>query len=93
MEIRKQTSQGRQASNYRFPRQVPFGKRLVKGCLIDDRKELKTARLIVELRQRQNLSWKEVIKKINSEGCRTKQGLVWKIGTVRMVFANWVGKC
>lgn len=92
MGIRKQHSRGAQSDNFRFPQKVPFGKRLVDGRLVDDRRDLKVARLIVELRHRQNLPWNEVVKKLNLAGFRTKKGLPWKIGTVRAIFGRWIGK-
>lgn len=92
MGVRKVHSKGQAVDNYRFTQRVPFGKRLVAGRLLDDRKDLKTARYIVELRQRQGLPWKEVVTKVNLSGYRTKKGLLWKVGTVRMVFERWRGK-
>ena len=89
MGVRKQQDRGAQSDNFRFAQRVPFGKRLVDGRLVDDRRELKAARLIVELKQRQNLPWKEVVSKVNMAGFQTKKGLPWKIGTVRMVFSKW----
>lgn len=92
MGIRKTQDKGQAPDNYRFTQRIPFGKRLVAGRLIDDRKDLKTARYIVELRQRQSLPWNEVVRKLNLQGYKTKKGLPWKIGTVRMVFERWQGK-
>lgn len=92
MGIRKQPDRGLQSDNYRFSNRVPFGKRLVEGRLIDDRRELKAARLIVELRLRQQLSWSEVVQKVNLAGFRTKKGLFWKLGTTRMVYEKWRDK-
>lgn len=92
MGVRKMQGKGQATDNYRFTQRVPFGKRLVAGRLLDDRKDLKTARYIVELRQRQGLAWNDVVKKLNLNGYRTKKGLLWKIGTARMVFERWRGK-
>jgi hypothetical protein len=71
---------------------APFGKKALDGRLVDNRLELKTARLIVELRARQNLGWTEVVDRLNADGLSTRQGLKWKIGTARMVFERWNGK-
>ncbi len=92
MGVRNQQSRGAQSDNFRFPQKVPFGKRLVNGRLIDDRRELKAARLIVERRHRQNLPWNEVMCRINMAGFKTKRGLPWKIGMLRAVFAKWRDK-
>ena len=71
---------------------APFGQRVVAGKLVDDRRELKTARHIVELRARQDLGWAQVVNRLNGDGLRTRTGLAWKIGTAKMVFDRWNGK-
>jgi hypothetical protein len=90
--IRKETVSEFAKEHPRPVTRASFGFRIVDGRLVPDRQEQKVARFIVELRQRQNLPWNEVVKKVNLAGHRTKQGLPWKIGTVRMVFASWRGK-
>ena len=93
MKIQNCAKKGRSADNYRFPYHVPFGKRLVAGRLVEDGKEMKTVRIIVDFRDRKRYQWKEIAAHLNGEGLKTKRGLRWKIGTVRMIHANWSGKC
>lgn len=69
-----------------------YGQRIISGKLVNDRQEQKVARLIVELRERQKLGWKEVVDRLNGEGLRTRSGIPWKVGRVRMVFDRWHGK-
>ncbi len=71
---------------------APFGQRIIAGKLVNDRQEQKVARLIVELRARQNLGWNEVVRRLNEDGLRTRSGIPWKMGRVRMVFERWNGK-
>ena len=71
---------------------APYGHRVVDGKLVEDRREMQVARLIVDLHWRQNLAWNEVIRCLNKEGLHTRQGLPWKQGTARMVFVRWRGK-
>jgi len=71
---------------------APFGQRVVDGKIIDDRRELKVARFIVEMRGRQKLRWEAVVRRLNEGGLKTKTGLPWKIGTAKMVFDRWNGK-
>lgn len=92
MGVRKQQGRGRQSDNYRFSQRIPFGKRLVDGRLVDDRTELKIARFIVELRERQAQPWKDLVQHLNNQGYRTKKGLTWKVGTARIVYKHWQGK-
>jgi hypothetical protein len=92
MGIRKKSGKGETVDNYRFAQRVPFEKQLENGRLMDDRKEIKTIRLIVDLRKRQTLPWTDVVSKLNTAGHRTKRGLQRKVGTARMIFAKWVGK-
>ncbi len=69
-----------------------YGNRIIDGRLVNDRQEQKVARLIVELRLRQNLGWKEVAQRLNIGGFRTRSGITWKVGRVRMVFDRWKDK-
>jgi len=71
---------------------APFGQKIVAGKLVPNRRELKIARLIVELRHRQMLSWKEVVHHLESKNLKTRNGCPWKIGTAKRVFDRWNGK-
>lgn len=93
MKIRNCPGKGRSDDNFRFPHHVPFGKRLVDGKLVEDKKEMKTARLIVDLRDRKGIPWDDIVTRLNKDGLKTKRGLLWKRGIVRMVHANWAEKC
>ena len=90
--IRKETLKQMPLGTPRPVVRAPFGKQVVDGRLVDNRSELKTARRIVELRERQNFSWNEIVERLNRGGLRTRQGLQWKLGTTKMVFDRWNGK-
>ena len=90
--IRRETMKDLSVEYPRPATRAPFGKRIVAGKLVDDRRELKVARYIVELRGRQSLGWKEVAQKLNSDGLQTRTGLLWKVGTAKKVFDRWNGR-
>ncbi len=90
--IRRETVKQMELDQPRPVGRAPLGQRIVAGKLTPDRKELKIVRLVVELRSRQNLPWKEVVKRLNSDNLRTKSGLRWKEGAAKMVFQRWNSK-
>ena len=69
-----------------------FGQRVVAGTVVDCRRELSVVQYIVELQKRQGLRWKKVAECLNRDGHRTRTGLLWKVGTAKMVFDRWNGK-
>ena len=90
--IRKETLSEVAKEHPRPAVRAQFGQRIIDGKLANDRQEQKVARLIVELRARQNLGWKEVVQRLNADGHSTRSGIPWKIGRVSMVFDRWNGK-
>ena len=58
---------------------APFGKKIVGGKPVNCRRELKVARVIVELRRRQGLVWREVAERLNRGGYRTRTGRPWQV--------------
>ncbi len=80
---------GRDPDNYKFPKNPPYGSRVVKGQLVPDRLEMKVARQIVELRDRQQAGWRIIAEKLNNKGLKTRRGRPWTIDTVENVHARW----
>ncbi len=52
---------------------------------------MKIAQIIVDLRDRKGIPWDDIVARLNKDGLKTKRGMLWKRGTVRMVHANWAG--
>lgn len=90
--IRKETVSEIAKDHPRPVRRASYGLRIVDGRLVPDRQEQKVARLIVELRLRQKLPWNDLVRKLNMNGLKTKSGLPWRVGTVRMVYGKWKDK-
>lgn len=83
---------GRDPENYKFPKNPPYGFRVSNGRLVPDRREMKVARLIVELRDRQRIAWRVIAERLNSDGIRTRKGRAWNIDSVENVYARWSGR-
>jgi len=90
--IRRENLKDIEYDNHRPAIRAPFGQKIVTGKLVPNRHELKIARLIVELRARQSLSWKEIVHHLESENLKTRNGFHWKIRTAKRVFDRWNGK-
>ena len=82
---------GRDPNNYKFPKNPPYGYQVVNGRLVANRLEMKVARQIVELRDRQKVGWRVIAEKLNQSGCKTRKGRPWTIDTVENVHARWCG--
>ncbi len=89
--IKKTSGRGRSPENYRF-HNPPYGHRVEDGRLVINNKELKIARLIVELRDRRRLSFEAIAKDLNERGHPTRRGTVWHRVSVRRVHKGWTGK-
>ena len=90
--IRNVKDRGCSLDNFCFPQRVPFGQKIVQGRLIENRREMKTVRQILEMRERQKLSWNCIAQALNRGDFKTRHGQPWKIGTVIKVFVRWAGK-
>ena len=82
---------GRAADNFRFPNPV-FGNKVVAGRLETNPTEMKIARLVVELRDRQGESFGKIADELNRRGHRNRKAAKWNRVSVRNVHKNWTGK-
>lgn len=88
----RRTRRGRDPDNYQFPKNPPYGYRVKDGRLVPDRQEMKTARRIVESRDRQNLGWRVIAEQLNAAGLWTRKGCSWNIDSARSVYERWRGR-
>ncbi len=89
--VSKSPGRGRSQENYRFPNPA-FGHRVVKGRLESNPREMKIARLIVELRDRQGLSFGQVAEELRRRNLFTRQGAAWTRYTASRVYRLRAGK-
>lgn len=89
--IRKTPHRGRSSENYRF-HNPPYGYRVRNAKLETDPREIKVARLIVELRDRQGKTFPEVASELNQRGWTNRRGAPWNKVGVRHVHQRWTGK-
>lgn len=89
--IRKSGLRGRSPENYRF-HNPPYGFRVREGRLEPDQREMKVARLIVELRDRQGESFAKVAAELNQRGWKNRRGTEWNVAAIRRVHKRWAGK-
>lgn len=85
--IRRMPGHGRRPDNYRYPN-PPFGFRLAEGRLIVSRSEMKTVRLIVNLRNK-SLGWEAIAAHLNQSQLPSRTGKNWDRARVRRVFRRW----
>lgn len=88
-----QTIKGRGTSpdNYRY-KNPPFGFKLKEGRLVPNSKEMRIARLVVELRERQKETWEAISKALNEKNYRTRTGAKWSLHGARFVYMKWAEK-
>lgn len=89
--IRKTARRGRSETNYRF-HNPPYGFRVRNGRLETDRVEMRTARMICELRDRQRKSFPEIAKELYARRWFNRKGGEWNKVAVRHVHRRWTGK-
>ncbi len=90
LEIKKKHT-GRDPNNYKFPRSPPYGFKVVDGKLVQNPREIKMARMIIQLKDRDGLTWKRVIEEMNRRNFKSRIG-EWTIDSARSTRARWVGK-
>ena len=71
---------------------APYGHKVVNGRLVENKSEMSIARKIVEMRQRQKLSWKTIAAKLNAKGFANRSGEPWQVGFAKAVFDRWKDK-
>ena len=89
--IRKTARRGRSPENYRF-HNPPYGYRARNGKLETDPSEMKVARLIVELRDRQGKSFSEIASELNKRGWRNRKRNEWNKVAIRHIHRRWTAK-
>lgn len=82
---------GRAADNFRFPNPV-YGNKVVAARLETNSAEMKIARLVVELRDRQGESFGKIAEELNRRGHRNRKATKWNRVSVRNIHKNWTGK-
>lgn len=90
--IRRDTIKNLPMARPRPAKCAPYGYRIVDGRLVENRKEMKIVRLLVELRGRQELSWSEVVQILNNASLKTRMGKLWNINSARAVYEKWKHK-
>jgi hypothetical protein len=89
--VRKTADRGRSPDNFRYP-VPPYGYRINEGRLVASPREMKVARLIVEMRDRQKADWAAIVQRLNEKGFRSRTGLLWNRVRVKRVHRYWSGK-
>lgn len=84
-------SRGRDVDNFRYPNPA-YGYKRSQGRLETNRAEMKIVRLIVELRDRQVLSFARIADELNRRGYRTRKGTAWISPSVGQIHKRWTGK-
>ena len=82
---------GRSPENFRFSNPI-YGNKVVAGRLETNPTEMKIARLVVELRDRQSESFGKIAEELNRRGHRNRKAAKWNRVSVRNVHKNWTGK-
>lgn len=89
--VRRTSSRGRTPDNFRYP-EPPYGLKVQAGRLIPNNKEMRVVRLIVDLRERKQCRWTEIIHKLNQNKLRTRRGKLWSAAGVKRIQKRWAGK-
>lgn len=85
------SSGGRSPENYR-QKSPPYGYKVVSNKLVLNSKEIKVAKLILSLKNRQNMGWYQISKHLTEHGYVTRKGTAWGHWTVHLVYNHWNGK-
>ena len=83
---------GRSADIYQYPHNPPYGHYVIGGRLLPDRQEMAIVRLILNLRDRERLGWREIVNCLNERKKKPRNAKLWSIGTIRKVYCRWQGK-
>ena len=71
----------------------PYGYVVREGKLVPNKPEMKTCRMVVELRGRRHYSTAQVAKELERLGFKNRKGnTVWNTATVLNIFERWSGK-
>ena len=87
----KEKHTGRDPNNYKFPRNPPYGYKVMEGKLVQNPKEIKMARWIIQLKDRDALTWKQVLREMNQRNFKSRTG-EWTIDSARNARARWKEK-
>jgi hypothetical protein len=87
----KEKHTGRDPNNYKFPKNPPYGFKVVDGKLTENPREIKISRLIIQLKDREGLTWAKVVEKLNAQGLKSRIG-PWTVDSARNARARWKGK-
>lgn len=82
---------GRLPDNYRYPN-PPYGYKVHGERLIVDKKELRTVRLIVHMREQRNMGWEEIARELGYRGLLTRRKRDWNRAGIKRVWKRWRGK-
>lgn len=89
--IRPEPGHGRQKDNYRYPN-PPFGFRVINGRLLVSPHEMKIVRLIVRLREKEELGWEAIVAHLNSSNICSRTGKKWDRARIKRIFKRWAKK-
>jgi len=84
-------TRGRDVDNYRFPNPA-YGYKRIHGRLETNSAEMKVVRLIVELRDRQGMTFAKIAEDLNRRGYRKRNGRPWISPSVGQIHKRWTGK-
>jgi biotin operon repressor len=87
----KEKHTGRDQNNYKFPNNPPYGFKVIDGKLVQNPREIKMARMIIQLKDREGLIWPKVIERMNAQGLKSRIG-EWTINSARNARLRWRGK-
>ena len=87
----KEKHTGRDPNNYKIAKNPPYGFKVVDGKLIENPREVKMARLIIQLKDREGLTWPKVVERLNAQGLKSRIGS-WTVDSARNARARWKGK-
>jgi IS30 family transposase len=92
--IRLGTNKGRLANpeNYRLA-YAPYGFSKKDGRLLPNKAELKTCRLVVQLRNNSKMSFQEIARELVRRRIKNREDFIsWSHATVGRIYKRWNGK-
>lgn len=88
--VSKTSRSGRCPKNYRY-RNPPYGLKVLNGCLIPDRREMRVVRKILELR-RIGFGWMQIAGHLNAADIPSRSRKPWRRMGVKRVYMRWLDK-
>ncbi len=82
---------GRTLDNYRFPN-PPYGQKVWGKRLVLNKKELRIVRIVIQLRDQEQLRWSQIVANLNELGIKTRTGRTWSRAGIKRIHKRWVGK-